>query len=127
MKPVVLIVEDNLDNMKLVRWILEGEQYDLVEAEDAERGLEILASRRVDLILMDISLPGMNGKEATRIIKADPRYKSIPVVALTAHAVRGEDVAIMESGVSVLLTKPIDEEVLIETMRNLIPAGSRDG
>ena len=127
MKPVVLVVEDNADNMKLVRWILEGEQYDLAEAENAERGLEILASRRVDLILMDISLPGMDGKEATRIIKADPRYKSTPVVALTAHAVRGEDVAIMESGVSVLLTKPIDEEVLIETIQNLIPAGSRDG
>lgn len=127
MKPVVLIVEDNPDNMKLVRWILEDHPYVLAEAETAERGFEILESQRVDMVLMDISLPGMDGKAATRMIRADPRFCAIPVVALTAHAVRGEDAAIMDSGVSVLLTKPIDEDLLIATIHKLLPSESRDG
>ena len=108
-KKAILIVEDNADNMKLVEWLLEDEGYELIAAYSAEAGFEVLESRQIDLILMDISLPGMSGKDATRRIRADSRFAEIPIAALTAHAVQGEHEAIQKSGVSRLFTKPIDE------------------
>ncbi len=110
----ILVVEDNPDNMQLVSWILEDEGYDLACFESAEEGLAAMSTSRFDLVLMDISLPGIDGKEATVRIKSDPRFKEIPVIALTAHAVKGEHEAIIASGVDDLVTKPLDEELLIE-------------
>ncbi len=119
----ILVVEDNPDNMKLVTWILEDEGFNVVGAETAEDGLEILGNQAFDLILMDISLPGMDGKEATRKIRQDPvynAYKELPVVALTAHAAKEEHEAIMQSGATDLISKPIDEEVFIRQVRKLL-------
>lgn len=116
----ILVIEDNPDNSKLVTWILEDENYQVTCAETAEIGLSLLASETFDAVLMDISLPGMDGKEATRRIRNNPDWQGLPVLALTAHAIKGERESIFASGVNDLLTKPLDETVLIEKLLHWI-------
>jgi two-component system, cell cycle response regulator DivK len=123
----ILVVEDNPDNMKLFAWILEDEGYEYQAVGSAEAALEVLSLRDFDLVLMDISLPGMDGKEATRRIRADSRLVGLPVIAVTAHAIKGEDEAILASGVSALVTKPIDEALLLETIGDLLRLGVTHG
>jgi two-component system cell cycle response regulator DivK len=125
--PMILVVEDNPDNMKLFAWMLEDEGYDFVPVGSGEEALEALTDGDFDLVLMDISLPGMGGKEATRRIRENPRLVGLPVIAVTAHAIKGEDDAILASGVSALVTKPIDEALLLETMRDLLRSGVTHG
>jgi two-component system, cell cycle response regulator DivK len=117
MNSTILVVEDNPDNMRLFAWTLEDEGYNFQGVGSAEEALHLLEQRPFDLVLMDISLPGMDGKEATRRIRANPRLARIPVIAVTAHAIKGEDDAILASGVDALVTKPIDETVLLRTIR----------
>ncbi len=111
----LLMVEDTPDNAELATWILEDEGYTVDCAETAEIGLEWLAQKdkHYALILMDISLPGMDGKEAMQIIRTDPVHKNIPIIAVTAHAVLDERDAIMASGADELVTKPIAEDILL--------------
>lgn len=116
----ILVVEDNFDNRKLVTWILEDEGYDVSCAETAEEGLEMLQNSDIAMILMDISLPGIDGKEATRRIRAMSQYANLPIIALTAHAIKGEHESIMESGVTSLITKPVDEELLTAKIAELL-------
>lgn len=116
----ILVIEDNPDNSKLVTWILEDEDYQVTCAATAEIGLEALKKEHFDLVLMDISLPGMDGKEATQCIRNDPNLKNLPVLALTAHAIKGERESILESGVNDLLTKPLDEEELLAKLEQWI-------
>jgi CheY-like chemotaxis protein len=116
----ILVVEDNADNMTLLAWTLEDEGFAFEGVGSAEAAIEALEQRPFDLVLMDISLPGMDGKEATRRIRADRRLACLPVIAITAHAISGEDDAIMASGVDALLTKPIDEELLLRTIRSAL-------
>lgn len=120
MSATILVIEDNPDNRQLVTWILEDEGYNLVCAETAELGLEALEQQVFDLILMDISLPGMDGKECTRQIRAQEKYKDLPIIALTAHAIKGEHEAIMESGVNDLITKPLDEDHLLQQLERYL-------
>ncbi len=115
------MVEDNPDNQKLFAWILEDHGFKYKTACSAEEGLRLLESGEFDLVLMDVSLPGMDGKEATRLIRASSRWADLPVVAVTAHSIKGEDDQIRASGVSALVTKPIDENVLVETIRAFLP------
>jgi two-component system, cell cycle response regulator DivK len=117
MNSSILIVEDNPDNMRLFAWTLEDEGYTFQGVRSAEEALQVLEKSSFDLVLMDISLPGMDGKEATRRIRANPRLASLPVIAVTAHAIKGEDEAILASGVDALVTKPIDEAMLLRTIR----------
>ena len=119
MSSQVLVVEDNPDNMKLVTWILEDEGYEVTGAFNAEQCLDILKTKDFDLVLMDISLPGMDGKEATAIIRKNPKYKDLPIIALTAHEVKGEHESILASGVTDLITKPIDEESFLKRLEVL--------
>ena len=105
----ILVVEDNPDNMKLINWVLEDEGYALTCVGSAEEALEVLDKETFDLVLMDISLPGMDGKEATRRLRARPESAALPVIAVTAHAVKGELEDILACGVSALVTKPIDD------------------
>jgi CheY-like chemotaxis protein len=116
MRATILVVEDSPDNMKLVAWALEDEGYAFEGANSAEEGLELLRRRPFDLVLMDVSLPGIDGKEATRRIRSDPALAGLPVIAVTAHAIKGEAEAILASGVDALITKPIDETLLMETI-----------
>jgi len=120
MSPHVLVVEDNRDSRKLITWLLEDEGYTFREASTAEQGLSWVESESFDIILMDISLPAMDGQEATRRLRSDPRFREIPIIAVTAHAVRGKYEEIMSSGVSALITKPIDEIVLLENIKSLL-------
>ena len=104
----ILIIEDNQLNMKLVKTLLQIEKHQVLEAGSAENGLEIAKERLPDLILMDIQLPGMNGLEATRIIKEDPEMTNIPVVALTSFAMQGDEEKAISAGCEGYITKPID-------------------
>ena len=118
--PNILVVEDNPDNMTLVKWILEDEGFQITEALTGEDCLEALKSSSFDLVLMDISLPGIDGKETTQQIRQNPKLKDLPIIALTAHAVKGEEEAIWNSGVSDLITKPIAEDLLIQRINHFL-------
>ena len=104
----ILVVEDNEWNRKLVKSLLQRVSFRLLEAGNAEAGLELARDEKPDLILMDIQLPGMDGLTATRILKNDPLLKNIPVVALTAYAMAGDLEKAKEAGCDSYLTKPID-------------------
>lgn len=104
----ILVVEDNEKNRKLIRVILKSKGYELIEADDAEKALELLNNNlRPDLILMDIGLPGMDGLELTRQIKQNELTKNIPVIAVTAHAMRGDEEKILAAGCDNYISKPI--------------------
>lgn len=120
----VLVVEDNPVNLELVTELLEQEGCEALAAESADAGLRLAAAERPDLILMDLQLPGMTGYEATRRLKADPATATIPVVALTAHAMRGDDAAAKEAGCDGYLTKPLSTQAFRETLRRLLPRGA---
>jgi CheY-like chemotaxis protein len=109
--------------MKLMAWALEDAGYRFEGVGTAEDGLRALARGTFDLVLMDISLPGMDGKEATRRIRADPGLAGLPVVAVSAHAVTGERESILGCGVNALVTKPIDEDLLLGVIRDCLAAG----
>jgi two-component system cell cycle response regulator DivK len=120
MAPRVLVVEDNPVNLELVAALLESEGCGVILAETADVSLRLAATERPDLIVMDIQLPGMSGYEATRRLKADPATAGIPVVALTAHAMRGEETRAREAGFDAFLTKPIDTLAFRETLRRFL-------
>ncbi|MDR3634421.1 MAG: response regulator [Isosphaeraceae bacterium] len=120
MSAAILVVEDNADNLKLFAWALEDEGYGFEGVGSGEEALEALSRRTFDLVIMDISLPGIDGKETTRRIKAQERFARLPVIAVTAHAVKWETAEIMAAGVTALVTKPIDEEELLRTIRSSI-------
>ncbi len=120
---LALVVEDNPDNLKLMRWILEDEGFHITECTTAESGLEYLETHDVDIVLMDISLPNMDGKEATRRIRATQRNADLPIIAVTAHAVQGEMEAISASGVTDIVTKPIEEDSFVKTLHKLLGDG----
>lgn len=116
----ILVVEDNPDNMKLVTWMLEDEGYTVASAFNAEDGLQLAASNTYDAILLDISLPGIDGKEATRRLRITEKYKHAPIFALTAHSIIEETNEILDSGVDELITKPINEVLLLERLKHHI-------
>jgi two-component system, cell cycle response regulator DivK len=120
MAPRVLVVEDNPVNLELVAALLESEGCGVILAETADVSLRLAVTERPDLIVMDIQLPGMTGHEATRRLKANPATAAIPVVALTAHAMRGEEVRAREAGFDAFLTKPIDTQAFRETLRRFL-------
>ena len=104
----ILIIEDNELNMKLVRSMLQLGKYRILEAQNAEIGIELAREHSPDLILMDIQLPGMDGLDATRFIKSDSALAHIPVVALTSYAMRGDEEKALSAGCSGYIAKPID-------------------
>lgn len=120
MDATLLIVEDNESNLKLFLAVLAGSEFRVLTATDAERGLQLVREERPDLVLMDVALPGMDGLSATRIIKADPELASIPVVALTAHAMDGDAERALDAGCSGYLTKPVDTRAFVDQIRGFI-------
>jgi two-component system cell cycle response regulator DivK len=113
----ILYVEDNPQNMRLVRKLLKVNGYDTIEALTGEAGVEAAACEIPDLILMDINLPDIDGLEATRRIKSNPKLANIPIIALTAAAMRGDRERILTAGCDDYLQKPIDTVQMIETVR----------
>ena len=104
----ILIVEDNNDNLELVRFLLERAEYKVLEAHDGQMGLDLARQELPDLILMDLSLPGVDGWTAARELKADPKTASIPLLALTAHTLPGDRNRALESGFDGYISKPIN-------------------
>jgi len=116
----ILVVEDNPVNLELVTELLEQEGYQVLTAESAEAALRLTLAERPDLILMDLQLPGMTGYEATRRLKADPSTATIPVLAITASAMLGDDLKAREAGCDGYLTKPLDTHTFRETLRRFL-------
>jgi CheY-like chemotaxis protein len=115
----ILIVEDVEYNLDLLVQLLE-DRFELLTAADGAAGVAAAVRHRPDLILMDMSLPVMDGWEATRRITSDQRLSHIPVIALTAHAMRGDEEEARECGCSGYLTKPVDEDLLFEKIDRLL-------
>lgn len=123
----IVIIEDNPMNMELAVDVLEAGGYEVLTAENAEDGIRLVKSQSPALVLMDISLPGMDGLDATRVLKSDPATRHIPVIAVTAHAMRGDEKRILDAGCSAYLAKPIDVQSLrAEVSRLITPGPSHD-
>jgi two-component system cell cycle response regulator DivK len=122
----VLLVEDHPLNRELAEAILTRAGYEVLVAQDGESGLAAARSEQPDLILMDIELPGLDGLEATRRLKADPTLRLIPVLALTAYAMRGDEQRAQAAGCDGYLTKPIDRVTLLEAVERCIPRPAAD-
>lgn len=112
----VLVVEDNPANMTLATFLLESADHTVVKARDAEVGVALASSERPDLILMDIQLPGMDGLRATEILKADASTRDIPVIALTALAMKGDEARIRAAGCDGYIAKPLSYKDFLSTI-----------
>ena len=119
--PKVLLVEDNEMNRDMLSRRLVRNGYDVVIAVNGQEGVDMAASERPDLILMDMSLPVMDGWEATRRLKSDPGTSSIPVIALTAHAMETDREKALAAGCDDFDTKPIELPRLLEKMKAFVP------
>ena len=117
---LVLIVEDNEKNMKLARDVLQVKGYQTIEALTGEEGVKLALQRRPDLVLMDIQLPGINGIEAFKQIRADAKTAHIPVVALTASVTPTDRSQITAAGFDAFISKPINLKEFVNTVKRLI-------
>jgi two-component system cell cycle response regulator DivK len=117
---LILIVEDNQKNMKLVRDVLQAKGYTTIEAVTGEDGIRLAAERKPDLILMDIQLPGINGIEALRVLRANPETAAIPAVAVTASVMQQDRKHITEAGFDGYLGKPLNLKEFLETVRAIL-------
>jgi len=118
MAKTVLIVEDNELNMKLFNDLLRAHGYETVQARNGLDGIELARQHKPDLILMDIQLPEVSGIDVTRWLKEDEDLRAIPVVAITAFAMKGDEERIRESGCEAYLSKPISVSKFLDTVRN---------
>ncbi|PHQ71320.1 MAG: two-component system response regulator [Sneathiella sp.] len=119
-KKTVLIVEDNELNMKLFRDLLEAHGYNTLQTKDGMEALSLAREHTPDLILMDIQLPEVSGLEVTKWIKEDEILKSIPVIAVTAFAMKGDEEKIREGGCEAYVAKPISVEGFLNTVKEFI-------
>jgi CheY-like chemotaxis protein len=120
--PHILVIDDNPANLKLVCDVLECEGFHVDRAFDAEAALEKARACRFDLVLTDVGLPGMDGLALTRILKSDDRTSQVPVVALTAFAMKGDDVKAIEAGCDGYITKPINTRQLASQIAPFLKA-----
>jgi two-component system, cell cycle response regulator DivK len=127
MAKTVLIVEDNELNMKLFHDLLEAHGYIIVGTRNGVEAIELARTHRPDLILMDIQLPEVSGLEVTKWIKDDPELHAIPVVAVTAFAMKGDEERIRQGGCEAYLSKPISVAKFMETIRRFLGAGDPGG
>jgi two-component system cell cycle response regulator DivK len=123
MTKTVLIVEDNELNMKLFADLLEAEGYRVLRSGEGVAGFQIARQERPDLIVMDIQLPAISGLEVTGWLKEDPELAHIPVVAVTAYAMKGDEARMLEGGCEAYLAKPISVASFLDTIRRLIDRG----
>jgi two-component system cell cycle response regulator DivK len=114
------VVEDNHRNRKLVRTVLEHAGFDVVEAETGEEGVAMAAEVGPDLVLMDVQLPGMDGHDALRLLRGGEGTRHVPVVAVTAFAMKGDDARALEEGFDAYIQKPINVRSLVDQVRGLL-------
>jgi two-component system cell cycle response regulator DivK len=119
-QPTILLVEDNLHNRKIFQGVLSHAGFRVVEAEDGGKALAAVQGERPDLILMDLSIPVVDGWECTRRLKADPVTRGIPIIALTAHAMRGDEERARAAGCDGYLSKPISPKRVVEEVRRTL-------
>jgi len=125
MANTILYVEDNPQNMRLVRKILTGAGYHVIEAFDGYSGLQAVATEKPNLILLDINLPDIDGLEVTTRIKADPELASIPVVALTANAMHGDRERCLAAGCDGYIPKPITKNELLTMVAHFLNVAAK--
>lgn len=122
MSKCILLIEDHEDNRRIVRDLLTSVGYELIEAVTGEDGVALAEQHRPDLILMDVLLPGLNGYDATRLIKAKPDLQQIPIIAVTSYALSGDDVQALEAGCDAYISKPFSPRELLAKIREFLPA-----
>ena len=116
----ILVIEDQEDNRRIMRDLLTSVGYEIIEALTGEDGVTAAASHVPDLILMDIQLPGLDGYEATRRIKANPALQHIPIIAVTSYALSGDDVKAFEAGCNGYVSKPFSPRALLARIREFL-------
>jgi two-component system cell cycle response regulator DivK len=117
----VLVVDDQEDNRRILRDLLTSASYETLEAETGEAGVSLAEAEHPNLILMDLQIPGLDGCEATRRIKANPALRRIPVIAVTSYALSGDEARAREAGCAAYVAKPIRPRALLATIRNHLP------
>jgi two-component system cell cycle response regulator DivK len=117
----ILVVEDQDDNRQILRDLLTASGYELIEAVDGEQGVTLAQQERPDLILMDIQLPGIDGYEVTRRIKANEALRNIPIIAVTSYALSGDDQKAFAAGCDAYVTKPFSPRQLLAKIREYLP------
>ncbi|MTI10326.1 MULTISPECIES: response regulator [Curvivirga] len=120
MSKTVMIVEDNELNMKLFHDLLEARGYDILETRDGMEALKMAREKKPDLILMDIQLPEVSGLEVTKWLKEDDDLREIPVIAVTAFAMKGDEEKIREGGCEAYIAKPISVSHFLETVEKFL-------
>jgi two-component system cell cycle response regulator DivK len=120
-EPTILYIEDNEYNRKIVRQLLSRTAHRLIEAVDGESGVAQAQQELPDLILMDVQLPKMSGLDATRILKADPRTKHIPIIVITSFALSGDQEKAAAAGADDYLAKPYSPRALLALIRRFLP------
>ncbi len=120
MKRTALIVEDNALNLKLMRDLLEAADIATWQTRDGSRALKLVREHRPDIILMDIQLPDVSGLEVTRQIKADAELRHIPIIAVTALALRGDEERVLEAGCDAYISKPISVANFLEEIEKFL-------
>jgi two-component system cell cycle response regulator DivK len=120
MTKCILVVEDQEDNRQILRDLLKSADYEMIEAENGEEALSAVATRRPDLILMDIQLPMLDGYETTRRIRADPAMQSIPIIAVTSYALSGDEAKARAAGCDDYVTKPYSPRQLLAKVREYL-------
>jgi two-component system cell cycle response regulator DivK len=116
----ILVVEDQEDNRRILRDLLTSAGYEMIEALSGEDGVTLAATGNPDLILMDIQLPGLDGYEATRRIKAN-QVRPVPIIAVTSYALSGDDAKAFEAGCDAYVTKPFSPRQLLAKIREYLP------
>ena len=118
----ILVVEDQEDNRQILRDLLTSADFEVIEAADGETGLAAAAAHRPDLILMDVQLPGLDGYEATRRLKADAVLQAIPIIVVTSYALAGDDEKARAAGCDAYISKPYSPRELLAKVREYLPA-----
>lgn len=116
----VLVIEDNEKNRYLISFILKGEGYAVIEAVTGEEGIETARKEHPDLVLMDIQLPGIDGYETTRRIRASPEGTKVPVIALTSYAMTGDRERALAAGCTGYVEKPINPDTIMDEIRKFL-------
>jgi two-component system cell cycle response regulator DivK len=120
MNKLILVIEDQEDNRRIMRDLLTSVNYEIIEAATGEAGVRYAETRRPDLILMDIQLPDIDGYEATRRIKANPELSAIPIIVVTSYALSVDDVKAFEAGCDAYVSKPFSPRALLKKIREFL-------
>ena len=116
----ILIVEDNPQNMRLIEMTLSAKGYTLLKATDGEEALDVARREQPDLIIMDIQLPKMSGLDVTRRLRSNPTFNHVPIIAITAYAMRGDEEQALNAGCDAYLTKPINTRQLPKVIAQML-------